>query len=125
VNRNPGSSRPQALYRGRWALLPLALGLLLFLPGCRSVGGVGAYEKTLSTIDSDPPRASVFIGGGFVGQTPATLYLPAQDRVDLRLEHPDTLAFEDVLVRKRGVPADAEEGVGWEADYYYPLIRKR
>jgi hypothetical protein len=67
----------------------------------------------------------VFVEGRFVGSTPASLYLPARARVQLRLELPGYRPLEDELVRGAGVPPDAEAGVGWEALYYYTLTPER
>lgn len=99
-------------------LVVLVVGLTA---GC-NLGGVRDDQPTLSEVDTDPQGASVFIGGGFVGTTPARFYLPAQDRVNLRLELPGYGPQEHLLVRKKAIPVDAEEGVGWAEVYYYELI---
>lgn len=108
---------------------PLGLSLCFALAaqvGCAALGGATTAPR-LSTFESDPPGASVFVDGGFVGTTPASFYLPAKDRVEVRLEAPGYAPHEDVLLRRTTVPeeARAEEGVGWEDLYYYRLLPKR
>lgn len=98
--------------------------IVAFLSGCSGVGDRSG-DPRLTLIETDPDGASVFVDGGFVGTTPASFYAPAKERVDLRLELPGYLPQEDVLVRRKNLPPDATEGVGWEESYYYPLTPKR
>jgi hypothetical protein len=91
--------------------------LLLGLAGCSSLGGARDNSPVLSLFETRPPGASVFVEAGFVGTTPCSFYLPAQDRVEIRLEFPGYLPQDDILVRRRSVPKDAEQGVGWESNY--------
>lgn len=99
--------------------------LVLLATGCSSLGGAKENVPVVSLLETRPAGASVFVNGGFVGTTPARFTLPAEDRVDIRLELPGYTPQEDVLVRRRSVPEDAEEGVGWEANYYYELVGRR
>ncbi len=81
----------------------------------------------MSKIESLPQGASVFVGGGFVGLTPASFQLPAKPRVEIRLEFPGYIPYEDILIRRKGLPKDLEGelGVGWDEVYGpYTLIRK-
>jgi hypothetical protein len=98
---------------------------VLLATGCSSLGGAKENAPVVSLFETRPTGASVFVNGGFVGTTPARFTLPAEDRVDVRLEFPGYVPQEDVLVRRRSVPVDAEEGVGWESNYYYELMGKR
>ena len=102
------------------------LALCCWLAGCNSLGGVGDRTPRVSTFETDPTGASVFVDGGFVGTTPASFHLPAKDRVEVRIEAPGYMPHEDVLLRRSTVPEDAkaEEGVGWEELYYFQLLSK-
>lgn len=103
------------------------IGFYLLLPllfvACSGPGAT-RHESVRSAFNSDPEGASVFIDGGFVGQTPTEFYLPAKKRVDVRVQRPGYLAMEEELHREP-VPEGAGEGVGWEPSYYYPLSPKR
>jgi hypothetical protein len=102
----------------------VTLVVLMGLTGCQGVGGVNDNTPRLSKVESDPPGASVFVGGGFVATTPASFYLPAKERVGLRLELPGYLPVDEVIVRSKSVPKDAQEGVGWDEVYFYELYSK-
>jgi PEGA domain-containing protein len=99
------------------------LGLPLLLLACSGPGAT-RHESVRSAFASDPEGASVFIDGGFVGQTPTSFFLPDKDIVDVRVQHPGYLPMEEELHRAK-VPEEAGEGVGWESSYYYPLTPKR
>ena len=108
--------------RKAWAKALLVAGVLLGLTGC--MGGVNDNAPHLSTVESNPAGASVFVDGGFIAITPASFYLPAKDRVGIRLELGGYLPVDEILVRSRSVPEDAEEGVGWDEVYFYELYSK-
>jgi hypothetical protein len=119
-----GWTRPRRPFRD-------ALLLALALTGCASDGagaggGPGAQDLTVRTsrIESQPPGASVFVDGAFVGKTPTETLLPARRQVELVLDLPGHQNVTARLSRALGVPADAAAGVGWEAVYYYPLVPK-
>ena len=80
--------------------------------------------QVVAKFTSDPENASVFIDGGFVGQTPTSFFLPPKDVVDVRVQHPGYLPMEEELHRAK-VAEGVGEGVGWESSYYYPLKPKR
>lgn len=105
----------------------IRFGLLLVLPllllACSGPGAT-RHEAVRSEFNSDPEGASVFVDGGFVGQTPTSFFLPDKDVVDVRVQHPGYLPKEEELHRDK-VPEEAGEGVGWEPSYYYPLTPKR
>ena len=108
----------------RYALIRVMFCLTVaILAGCSSTNR--ELEPRLSLVETDPDGASVFVGGGFVGLTPASFYLPAQERVDLRIELPGYVPEEQVVVRSRSTPKDAPEGVGWDEVYYFPLLPKK
>lgn len=116
-------STPDSVYGTPTWLWVLLVNLAL-LSGCGSAPGRPEFKEVLSSIESDPAGASVFVDGGFVGTTPAKFRLPAKKRVELRIERPGYVFKEEVLLRKVGTPADAPAGVGWEPLYYYPLLKK-
>ncbi len=121
-----GGPRSDLLRPLTTALRRTLAGALLLLPlttGCAGPGA-GGMDPRHSLLDSDPEGAAVFVDGGFVGTTPARFFLPAKERVEVRLELPGYVSEQGVLLRKAGTPADAPEGVGWEEVYYYPLTRK-
>jgi hypothetical protein len=131
TNGDPGTrvcTEPRPPRRPAWPAFVLAFGLA----GCASGGGDGgaagggAQDLTarLSRIESQPPGASVFVDGAFVGKTPVEVQLPARRQVELSLDLPDHQTVNAHLARALGVPADAGPGVGWEAVYYYPLTPK-
>jgi hypothetical protein len=101
----------------------LLSGLLLGLAGC-SIGGVKDNSPRLSKVESNPSGASVFVEGGFVATTPASFYMPAKARVGIRIELPGYLPIDEVVVRSKSVPKEAEEGVGWDEVYFYELYSK-
>lgn len=81
-------------------------------------------RRVQSSIETDPAGASIFVDGGFVGTTPTSFHLPPKRRVALRLELPGYFPVDTFLDRAAGVPAEAEEGVGWDAHYFFPLQKK-
>ncbi|MCA9774864.1 MAG: PEGA domain-containing protein [Myxococcales bacterium] len=97
---------------------------LVTLAGCPAGSIRPEHDPRASRIETAPDGASVYIDGGFVGTSPATFFIPAKARVDLRLELPGYMPLEDVLVRAAGTAPDAPDGVGWDEVYYYPLNRK-
>jgi len=99
------------------------LALPLLVIACSGPGAT-RHEPVRSEFTSDPENASVFIDGGFVGQTPTSFFLPAKDVVDVRVQHPGYLPMEEELHRAK-VAEGVGEGVGWESSYYYPLKPKR
>ena len=99
------------------------LALPLLVIACSGPGAT-RHESIRSEFNSDPEGASVFIEGGFVGQTPTSFFLPNKDVVDVRVQRPGYLPMEEELHRAK-VPEGVGEGVGWESSYYYPLNPKR
>ena len=111
-------------WRGRrtcrgWAWRAALLTVLL-ATGC-AISNDPNTTPVLSTFESTPVGANVFVDGWFVGRTPATFHLPAKDRVEVRVDAPGYMFQEMELKRRRGVPQDAEPGVGWEKLYYFEL----
>ncbi|MCO5167811.1 MAG: PEGA domain-containing protein [Planctomycetes bacterium] len=78
----------------------------------------------LSRLETEPPGATVFVDGSFVGITPTSTYLPAKSSVHVRLELAGHQTIDTMLDRRVGVPAGAPPGTGWEAVYYWPLVRR-
>ncbi len=98
--------------------------LLMLLVGCQGGGITPGTSPALTKIETDPPGANVYLDGGFVGVSPASFFMPAKPRLQLRIEHPNYLPVDETMIRHKGTPADAEEGVGWDEVYFYPLTRK-
>lgn len=125
ANRPPEANN---VLTGTWRLEPLSGWLLagaLCLGGC---AGPDTHEASttplLSRFESEPPGASVFVDGGFVGTTPTAFHLPAKPSVHVRLELPGYFPVDTMLDRRTGLPPDAPPGTGWEDVYYWPLVRK-
>lgn len=108
--------------RPRSGLILAGLALLFGCAGTDTTGEAG--PPTLSRFESEPPGASVFVDGGFVGTTPTTFHLPAKPSVHVRLELPGYFPVDTMLDRRTGLPTDAPAGTGWEDLYYWPLVRK-
>ncbi|MGE0710221.1 MAG: PEGA domain-containing protein [Planctomycetota bacterium] len=99
---------------------------MIALGGCATTGpGAPRHEPQVSKFETDPPGASVFIDGGFVGVTPTGVMLPGRPEVSIRIEKPGYLFVEELLRRAPGTPSDAPDGVGWESLYPYTLNAKR
>jgi hypothetical protein len=97
------------------------LGLVL-LAGCAAEPTpVDAGPPRASRFVTDPPGASVFVEGAFVGMTPTQKLLPAKPRIRVRIELPDYTRIDEAVDRRLGLPADAPEGTGWEELYYWTL----
>ena len=114
--------------RGRTSLALVAALLTIgaCLAGCASSGpGAERYEARLTLIETEPAGASVFLEGGFVGTPPASFMMPARPEVTIRIERPGYQFVEELLRRRADVPPDAQEGVGWETSYFWPLTPKR
>lgn len=75
-----------------------------------------------SRLETDPPGATAFVDGRFVGVTPTTVQLPARRSARARLELPGYAPVEVSLDRAPGTPEDAEPGVGWEPAYFWRLV---
>lgn len=110
---------------GRTSRSGLILAAILALVGCAGADtNADASAPVLSRFESEPPGASVFVDGGFVGTTPTAFHLPAKPSVHVRLELPGYFPVDTMLDRRTGLPADAPAGTGWEELYYWPLVRK-
>lgn len=97
----------------------------LGLAACASQeAGRPSAKKLQSAFETDPSGASIFVDGGFVGTTPTSFHLPPKKRVALRLELPGYFPVDTFLDRAAGTPPEAEEGVGWDAHYFFPLQKK-
>jgi hypothetical protein len=120
--RTGSSWGPSARRRPGWR----AAGWLavLSLAACASQEERPSAKKLQSAFETDPAGASIFIDGGFVGTTPTSFHLPPKRRVALRLELPGYFPIDTTLDRAAGTAADAEEGVGWDAHYFFPLQKK-
>lgn len=103
----------------------MILAAVVALVGCAGPdAGQEAGAPVLSRFESEPPGASVFVDGGFVGATPTSFHLPAKPSVHVRLELPGYFPVDTMLDRRKDLPADAPAGTGWEDLYYWPLVRK-
>ncbi len=107
------------------ALLGASLWATILSGGCAGTDeGGGGGTPVLSRFESEPPGASVFVDGGFVGTTPTSFHLPAKPSVHVRLELPGYFPVDTMLDREKTLPAGAPAGTGWEDLYYWPLVRK-
>lgn len=125
ANRPPEANN---VLTGTWRRKPrsgLILAGVLLLVGCAGTDtNEGGDVPVLSRFESEPPGASVFVDGGFVGTTPTSFHLPAKPSVHIRLELPGYFPVDTMLDRRTGLPPDAPAGTGWEEVYYWPLNRK-
>lgn len=116
------SDRPVTWRSGRSWISALVVATLV---GCAATEeGAAPTKDVQSRIETDPPGASIFVDGGFVGTTPTAFRLPPKQRVQLRLDLPGHFPVDTVLERAPGVAESAGPGVGWEPFYYFPLRKK-
>lgn len=118
ANDLPTARGPRRRARGAWFLASVAL-----LTGCAGTD-TGADEEVTSRLETEPPGATVFVDGSFVGITPTTATLPAKRSVHVRLELTGYQTLDTMLDRRIGIAPDAPPGAGWETVYYWQLVRK-
>lgn len=103
----------------KWTDFPILA--LAILAGC----GAPEMAQRASRFETDPKDAAIYVDGGYVGRTPTAFHLPPKAKVRVRIELPSYAPVEEVLYRDPKAPADAAEGVGWEAVYWYQLQPRR